>query len=783
MISVLYVDDETALLDIGKRYLERIGDFTVDTAESAHRALEKIQSTLYDAIVSDYQMPVMDGIELLKTIRASNNSIPFIIFTGKGREEVVIDALNFGADFYLQKGGQPKAQFAELGHKIRQAVFQRRAEASIRNLERQQADIINFLPDATFAIDTEGVVIAWNRAMQEMTGVAAVEIIGKGNYEYALPFYGERRPILIDLVLQDDSVNRGKYPYIRKEQDNLISEIVIPHFNEGRGASLWFVSSPLFDTKGNVVGAIESIRDISELKQAENGLSHAKKDWETIFRAIGHAAVVLDAENRIIEANDAMLRLTGTSLDELRGKRCYEVFHAPGTARPPDGCPFEQLKRSGTMESAELEIDALGGYYHISCTPVFDATGRLEKVIHIAMDITERRRTQDELLAAYEQLAASDEELRGQFGELVQSEQRIRESEARFRDLAEALRESEAKYRSIIENMQDIFYRTDREGNLTMISPSAAAIAGYDSIEEMIGVNIARDFYLLPHEREAIMKKLQEDGSVNNHIVTLKRHDGTPYTVTASSHFYYDTNGNVLGVEGFLHDITEIVRANEALSLANRKLGLLNSITRHDILNKLTVVLGYLDLIGETNHDTETEEYLKGMQSAIYDIKSQIEFTRVYQDLGTHEPQWQDLEKILPISSLPARITFTADVQGIEIFADPMLERVFFNLLDNSLMHGECVTTIKVSCHPHKEGLTIVGEDDGIGIPAEDKERIFERWYGKNTGLGLFLSREILAITGITIRETGKPGEGARFEILVPKGMYRPGNQKENTIP
>ena len=131
----------------------------------------------YDAIISDYQMPVMDGIAFLKTVRASGNTIPFILFTGRGREEVVIQALNEGADFYLQKGGEPVSQFTELGHQIRLAVTQRRAEVTIRDHDRRVADIINFLPDATFAIDKAGAVIAWNWAMEKMTGVKAAEIL------------------------------------------------------------------------------------------------------------------------------------------------------------------------------------------------------------------------------------------------------------------------------------------------------------------------------------------------------------------------------------------------------------------------------------------------------------------------------------------------------------------------------------------------------------------------------------------------------------------------------
>jgi len=250
---ILYVDDEPALLEVVRLYLEKKKKFTVDTATSAGEALEKVQSNPpYDAIVSDYQMPVMDGIEFLKVLRRRGDDTPFIIFTGKGREDVVIQALNEGADFYLQKGGDPASQFAELGHIVEKVTHQKRIEASIRDMERREADILNFLPDATFAIDLRGTVIAWNRAMEKMTGVTATEILGKGDYEYAIPFYRERRPILIDLVLADDPGTEAKYPYIRREGDTLISEIFIPHFNEGKGAHLWFLSSPLYDSGGEV---------------------------------------------------------------------------------------------------------------------------------------------------------------------------------------------------------------------------------------------------------------------------------------------------------------------------------------------------------------------------------------------------------------------------------------------------------------------------------------------------------------------------------------------------
>jgi CheY-like chemotaxis protein len=208
MYSVLYVDDEPDLLELAKLFLEQSPDFHVDTRTSVKEALASPEIGSYDAIISDYQMPEMDGIAFLKAVRSTLGNVPFILFTGRGREEVVIEAINNGVDFYLQKGGDVRAQFAELSHKIRQAVASRRIEYSLVESEKRLADIIDFLPDATFAIDRDGKIIAWNHAIEEMTGLLAQEMLGKGDHEYAIPFYGKRRPILIDLVFITTSSTR-----------------------------------------------------------------------------------------------------------------------------------------------------------------------------------------------------------------------------------------------------------------------------------------------------------------------------------------------------------------------------------------------------------------------------------------------------------------------------------------------------------------------------------------------------------------------------------------------
>jgi signal transduction histidine kinase len=220
-------------------------------------------------------------------------------------------------------------------------------------------------------------------------------------------------------------------------------------------------------------------------------------------------------------------------------------------------------------------------------------------------------------------------------------------------------------------------------------------------------------------------------------------------------------------------DISGRKRTEKALRAANRQLNLLTSITRHDILNKIHAMAGYLELLDQMTSDRVAKGYIEKLEEGTRSIGEHIGFSTIYQDIGSIEPQWQGLKDVLPASCIPPGITFSAEIGDVSVYADPILGTIFFNLLDNSLRHAKNLATIRVSACESHDGLTIIWEDDGPGIPYGEKEKIFQQGYGKNTGLGLFLTREILSTTGITISETGVPGRGARFEMKVQRGWYR----------
>jgi len=1172
MLSVLYVDDETGLLDIGKIFLESLGHFSIDTATSACTAISLMNEKKFDAIVSDYQMPEMDGIEFLRRVRTSGSDIPFILFTGRGREEIAIQALNEGADFYLQKGGDPISQFTELAYKIRQAVSRRSAELALKESEKRLSDIINFLPDATFAIDLSGKVIAWNRAMEELTHIPSADMLGMGDHEYAVPIYGERRKMLADLILEPDQSFMENYRSVQSGEGFLIAETTIFQM-EDRPVALMGKAGPLYDQKGQVVGAIESIRDITyrvrteeelraaneritaseeklreqydELLRRERELRENKERLQMFMDSASDAFTIWDHDLNLVDLNRNALGYLpeGTHKEEVIGRNLMDLLHGSVGREKLDryrevirtGVPFsgvvsmpeaqfgvcwltirafkvgdglgvatndftqmkmveEKLKEANeqlTLDKEELkrhveelgasqaalrvseerfrafteclsdlrsitdrngvhtyvspsvlnlmgleEERVLGGRIDskdiplsihpddlqniISCSeqavqdpgqyvkiPVFksldgdgrtlyiegsfvylpdtpgiqgllfhgrDVTDRVlaEKAVkeseeryrsvvenspygihfyrldpdgsliftggnpsadkmirtrhdqfigkgieelfpllvgtgvpemyrkiakeggtwqadqvkyegesingafsvtafqtspgNIAamfVDITERKRTENALIQREEQfrqlislmpvpiclvrndgtiqyvnkrfqqtfgytiddlrtlddwwgLAYPDEDYRRRVTDLwtvaVREAKRsgadIQAAElkvtckdrtvkdviisgivfeqfacATFIDITErkrtenALKRSEIKNRTIVDNLIDLVYEADMDGNFTMVSPSGARLLGFSSPAEMIGLPVSR-IYANPEDVTAFMKALSKTGSLSGYQLVLMSRDGTQHHFITNSRFAYDDKGELKGVEGVLHDVTELRRVENALRMANRKLTLLSGITRHDIQNQLGVLNGYIYLGGSVpNVPERMKQLIEKAQRASDAISRQIDFTKDYEELGVRSAVWHDVHALArnAAAALPMRdIKLIIHGQGLEVFADPLVEKVFYNLMDNSLRHGGAkVSTIKISMIDIGGDLKITYQDDGEGIPLADKDTLFTKGYGKNTGLGLFLSKEVLSITGINICENGEPGRGARFEITVPSGVWR----------
>jgi|GEM_PF-1405266 len=238
----------------------------------------------------------------------------------------------------------------------------------------------------------------------------------------------------------------------------------------------------------------------------------------------------------------------------------------------------------------------------------------------------------------------------------------------------------------------------------------------------------------------------------------------------------YDDDKKPLVILGTSLDITSRKNAQESLEKINIKMNLLSSITRHDILNQVSALQSYLAFSLDKNQNEEIEKYLKTCETIVKIIYNQIEFTRIYEEIGASIPKWQNpsliirkIKRDFPEIS----IVFFIDLNGIMIYADPLLEKVFFTLVENSIRHGGRVTDVHFSFQIKGSDLILIYEDNGMGIEDKDKPRIFDKKFGKHTGFGLFLAREVLSMTGLSIIETGIFGEGVRFEISIPEGSWK----------
>lgn len=597
-ISVLLVDDEPQLLELTKFYIEKTGEISAETALSARQASDMMAQKAYDAIVCDYQMPDMDGLEFLKALRNQKNDIPFILFTGKGREDVAIASLNSGADFYLQKGGDPISQFAELTNMIKAAVAARRAQAQLARSE----ELFRLLAENSKDLVFRMALIPEPRF--EYVSPSSTEIVGYTPEEhYANPRLG------FELVHPDD---RGKLEEMTSGPDEPKGPIVIRWVTkDGRMIYTEQRVVRIKDEEGRVVAIEGTAIDITERVKAEGELRASEARYRSIFETTGSSMVIVGDDGCVLLVNSEFERLSGYTKAEVQGKMKWTDFIAP------------------------------------------------EDV---------------EAMVAYHSALARDPE-------------------------------------SVPRGFQ--FKAKDRFGS---------------------------ELYMLAN-------------------VTIV--PGAGQTIVS------------------IVDETDRRRYEEAIQQAGRKMDLLARITRHDILNQLAVLYGYLELAKERVGDPANQAIIGKAIVASESIRRHIEFARDYQNMGTKRPQWVDVQAACKRASTNMElkdVKVVAELGDLEVFADPMLEKVFYNLIDNSIKHGEKTTRISFRYSHGSDGMRLIYEDDGVGVPQEDKEAIFERSLadtGGRRGYGLYLATEILGITGITLAETGRPGEGARFEMLVPRGKYR----------
>jgi PAS domain S-box-containing protein len=556
-IQVLCVDDEPDLLEIAKLFLEEGGEFSVSTATSAPEALDHLGRDRYDAIVSDFQMPKMDGIELLKRVRAVNKTIPFILFTGRGREEVVIDALNNGADFYVQKGGDAEAQFMELGHKIRKTVLMRRNEQSLAENRDYLDQIFSSVQSGIVIIDaTTHEILDLNPAAEKMIGTTKDQVAGNVCHRYICPSEEGRCPIT-DLHQKMDNSERVLLAADGRKIN--IIKYVVPFNFRGRECLLEtfhdnterkLAADELHAALAKVTAAEEELRqNYDHLSRTEQAVRENESRFRTIFDNSPYPiAINSHPDMKFLEVNAEFLKASGYAENEVLGKNPVEMglISVTEAARL---VAHRLLK--GKVENVPLALVAQGGRrIHVLFTSIPVTINNAPATLTVTAEVTSLKRVEEQLLqknedltAAYEELAATKEELQENYDALTS-----RELE---------LRESEEKFRSLVETTPNIIWEMDMEGRFRYLSPMVTTLTGYIP-EELVGKTVID---LTPEElRSQVTQELERIFSSAGPLIPFEipaRHrDGHDLILGIHPSRITDANGTVTGLRGMAADIT-----------------------------------------------------------------------------------------------------------------------------------------------------------------------------------------------------------------------------------
>ena len=334
-------------------------------------------------------------------------------------------------------------------------------------------------------------------------------------------------------------------------------------------------------------------------------------------------------------------------------------------------------------------------------------------------------------------------------------------------------RKSEERYRFLFTHAPVGIVQLDKKGIIIMANDKFAEILGA-SLEQLIGFDTLariRNPTFLAAIQDAMNGKTGLFEGEYTSVIT-----GKNIILRMITQPLGKQESELSGVIGIFEDITERKQIEAALEQVSRKLTFLNYVTFNEIENAIFTLTGYLALEKDYPEEGPVEKYIDSALASIKVIENSLNFAKQYRDLGVKPPEWQDVNYafIFGISHLDfSSIKRTIRLDNLQIYADPLLEKVFFTLAGNVLRHAKTATEITLGYRKSGDSLILFFGDNGMGIPDANKEKIFNRGYGHQPAMELFLVREILGITGITIRETGTFGLGACFEIVIPKGAYR----------
>jgi PAS domain S-box-containing protein len=859
LIRVLHVDDEPALLKVAKQCLELQSEFEVDTASSVNEALEKLKKTNYDVIVSDYQMPGKDGLELLEELRKKGNTVPLIIFTGKGREEIAMKALNLGASGYFTKQGQPETVYGELANGIRQATERKKIEMKLWEREERLRAVFSSSPDAIALSDLRGNILDCNETAWKMLGFSSrEELIGKNSIDFIAQKDRQKAYETLKKTLEQGTTRNSEYTLLNKDGEESWGELS---------------ASILKDSSGNPSGLVSIMRDITERKKMEEEKSRLLHDLRErvkelncfygMSRLFEKSDISLDdalqktadllppamrypditcarvvVENR--EFSTKAFKETRWKLQadiEISGKKvgsvevCY-LEERPTIAEGPflkeerllidaiaerlgkitkrkkteqASIESEERSRSIVENSSDqifmldrdcrfLSVNKTGAdlfrmspqeMIGRSMSEVFPETiaAQFSKNIKNVFDTGKSTHIDEKMVVEGRELysSASLNPVRDDSGRVIAVTGIVRDI-TEHKKVEKTLQESEERFRAIFEGANDGILAADaKTRRFSFANPRICEITGY-SLEELLklGVGDINPEKDLPYVIDSFEKQRQGKVALSKDIPVLRKDGRVLYCDVNSKSLKIGSQEYLVGI---FRDVTESKKAEEKLrqnsdriEMMNEKLRVVGGLSRHDVNNKLSAVTGYAYLLKKKHADqADIVEGLGMMEQAVKEVGKIFDFARLYEKLGVEELTYVDVEKTLDEAAAlfsGLTIKMVNGCHGLTVLADSFLRQLFYNFIDNTRKYAGKATVARVYYEKAESGeLRLVYEDDGAGISAENKLKLFTEGFstGGSTGFGLFLIRKMMDVYGWQIQETGELGKGAQFTISIPK--------------